>query len=156
MEKIYEVQRIKQEVYETTENRYVIKSPEDVIDHAYSLIGEDDREVFLVMVLNTKNEVVAVHRCHVGSLNASIVHPREVFKSAILFNQAIENNGASIIGVHQHPSGNPKKSQEDIHVCRRLVESGKILGIELLDFCILGGKAEGRIKFTSFKEEGYI
>lgn len=156
MKKVYEIVRIKQEIMESSTERYVVKSPDDVIDHAYELIGEDDREVFLVMVLNTKNEVVAVHRCHVGSLNASIVHPREVFKSAILFNRAIENNGASIIAVHQHPSGNPKESQEDIHVCRRLVEAGKILGIELLDFCILGEKSEGKIKFASLKEKGYL
>ncbi|MDK0514319.1 JAB domain-containing protein [Enterococcus faecalis] len=61
-------------------------------------MGRDDREVFFVMCLNTRNNVVAVHRCHVGSLNASLVHPREVFKSAIL------NNAASVIVAHQHPS----------------------------------------------------
>lgn len=156
MEKIYEIVRIKQEVMETMENRYVVRSPEDVIEHAYDLIGEDDREVFLVMVLNTKNHVVAVHRCHVGSLNASVVHPREVFKAPILFSEAIKNNGASIIAIHQHPSGDPMQSQEDVQVCRRLNEAGKILGIQLLDFCILGEKTEGRVKFTSLKEKGYL
>lgn len=150
METIYEIQRIKQVVTETTENRYIVRSPEDAIEHAYDVIGEDDREVFLVMVLNTKNHVIAVHRCHVGSINASVVHPREIFKSAIL------NNGASIIGVHQHPSGDPQPSQEDIHVCRRLVEAGKIIGIDVLDFCVLGEKNNGVIKHTSLKEKGYL
>ena len=100
IENINEVVSIKQVITETSRNRYKIAGPSEVVDHAYDLIGEDDREVFLVMVLNVKNEVIAVHRAHVGSLNSSIVHPREVYKAAIL------NNGASIIGVHQHPSGN--------------------------------------------------
>jgi DNA repair protein RadC len=150
MEKIYEIVRIKQEVMETSKNRYIIKSPEDAVDHAYDLIGEEDREVFLVMVLNTKNHVVAVHRCHVGSLNASIVHPREIYKSAIM------NNGAGILAIHQHPSGDPKESTEDIHVCRRLDEAGKILGIQLIDFCTIGEKVGSYVKYVSFKEKGYL
>lgn len=150
MEKVYEIIRVKQEVKESSKERYKIQSPDDVIEHAYDLIGEDDREILLVMVLNTKNHVVAVHRCHVGTLDSSIVHPRDVYKTAIM------NNGASIIAVHQHPSGDPMQSQEDIHVCRRLVEAGKILGIHLLDFCILGEKVENKIKFTSLKEKGYL
>lgn len=101
MEKIYEIVRVKQVVSETMENRYNVRSPEDVVEHAYSLIGEDDKEIFLVIVLNTKNQVIAVHRCHVGTLNASIVSPRDTYKTAIM------NNASSIIGVHQHPSGNP-------------------------------------------------
>ena len=150
MKKIYEIVRIKQEVIESCIERYSVRCPEDVINHAYDLIGEEDREVFLVMVLNTKNDIVAIHRCHVGSLSASIVHPREVFKSAIM------NNGASIIAIHQHPSGNPTESSEDINVCRRLVESGQILGIELLDFCIIGEKVNGKVDYRSLKEKGYI
>lgn len=150
MEKIYEIIRVKQEVIKTSEERYTVRSPEDVVDHAFDLIGEDDREIFLVMVLNTKNHIVAIHRCHVGALSASIVHPREVYKSAIL------NNGASIVAIHQHPSGDPTESTEDVHVCRRLVEAGKILGIELLDFCIIGEKVAGKVKFRSLKEKGFI
>ncbi|MBW4886305.1 MAG: hypothetical protein KZY76_11795 [Bacillus sp. (in: Bacteria)] len=70
---------------------------------------------FLLCVLNTKNNVVAVHRCHIGSLNSSIVHPREVYKSAIL------NNAASVILAHQHPSGDIKPSMEDINVTKIFV-----------------------------------
>lgn len=150
MEKIYEIVRIKQEVLETMKDRYTVRSPKDAANHAYELIGEDDREVLLVMVLNTKNHVVAVHRCHVGALNSSIVHPREVFKSAIL------NNGASIICVHQHPSGDPSPSREDVNVSRRLQECGNMLGIEVLDFLILGEKIRDNIKYESFKEKGYF
>lgn len=98
------------------------------------------------MCLNTKNNVVAVHRCHVGSLNSSIVHPREVFKSAIL------NNAASVIFGHQHPSGDTKPSMEDIQVTKRLVEGGKLLGIEVLDHLVVNNDNS----FTSLKEKGHI
>ncbi|WP_404456962.1 DNA repair protein RadC (plasmid) [Virgibacillus necropolis] len=148
METIYEVVKIKQVIKETEINNVgIIRSPEDGVDIARQFIGDDDREVFFVMCLNTKNHVIAVHRAHVGSINASVVHPREVFKAAIL------NNSASIIVAHQHPSGDPAPSQEDIHVTKRLVESGKMIGIEVLDHIILGGAAS---RFTSLKEKGYI
>ena len=95
METILEVVRIEQIIREADEGvNYIIRSPEDGAKIASRFIGRDDREVFFVMCLNTKNNVVAVHRCHVGSLNSAIIHPREVFKSAIL------NNAASIIVCH--------------------------------------------------------
>lgn len=96
METIYEIQRIKQVVTEVEVQRKTIRSPVDSADLAREFIGCEDREVFLVACLNTKNEVVAVHRAHVGSLNASIVSQREVFKTAFL------NNAASIICFHNH------------------------------------------------------
>ncbi|MBT2728829.1 DNA repair protein RadC [Bacillus sp. ISL-75] len=123
---------------------YIVRSPQDGAKIAAQFIGDDDREVFFVMCLNTKNRVVAVHRCHVGSLNASIVAPREVFKSAIL------NNCASIIVSHQHPSQNCQPSREDIEVTKRLVEAGKVLGIEVLDHLIVNAEAE----YYSLKTEG--
>lgn len=106
MEKIVEVIRIKQEVQEVQEKYeflkdFQIKSPDTLISAIRKLIGDEDREILLVLSLNMKNKIVAVHRCHVGSLNASIVHPREVFKSAIL------NNAASIVMAHNHPSFDP-------------------------------------------------
>jgi DNA repair protein RadC len=145
---IFEVVRIKQEIKESSEKFafYTIRSPEDAMHLAMHHIADDDREVFLVMCLNTKNQVVALHRAHVGSLNASIVHPREVMKSAIL------NNAASIIVSHQHPSGDPTPSKEDIEVTRRLAEAGRIIGIELLDHVIVTYKG----KNTSLKEKGYL
>lgn len=98
------------------------------------------------MMLNTKNQVVGLHKAHVGSLNASIVHPREVMKCAIF------NNAASIIVSHQHPSGDPTPSKEDIEVTKRLAEAGEILGIEVLDHVIVSHTG----KHVSLKEKGYL
>ncbi|AYU55822.1 JAB domain-containing protein [Staphylococcus debuckii] len=147
METILEIVRIEQIICEAEEGvNYMIKSPEDGAEIASRFIGRDDREVFFVMCLNTKNHVVAVHRCHIGSLNASIVHPREVFKSAIL------NNAASVIVAHQHPSGDITPSMEDISVTKRLAEAGKLLGIEVLDHLVVNNEG----KFTSLKEKGHF
>ena len=125
---------------------YIIRSPEDGAKIASRFIGHDDREVFFVMCLNTKNNVIAVHRCHVGSLNASLVHPSEVFKSAIL------NNASSVIVAHQPPNGDIAPSKEDINVTKRLAEAGKLLGIEVLDHLVVNSDTS----FTSLKERGYI
>lgn len=145
METIYEVVRIKQVIREVeSDETFIIRSPQDGAKVAAGFIGEDDREVFFVMCLNTKNQVVAVHRCHVGGLNMSLVVPREVFKSAII------NNSASIIVSHQHPSQDPTPSREDIEVTARLVDCGHLLGIEVLDHLIVNAKAE----FYSLKENG--
>jgi DNA repair protein RadC len=147
MKKVYEIQRIKQIIQEVEGGeQYIVRSPEDGAKVAATFIGDEDREVFFVMCLNTKNRIVAVHRCHVGGLNASIVMPREVFKSAIL------NNCASIIVSHQHPSQDVTPSREDIDVTKRLVEAGKILGIEVLDHLIVNSSAD----YYSLKEKGYI
>jgi DNA repair protein RadC len=147
MKKAYEIQRIKQVIQEVEGGeQYIVRSLEDGAKVAANFIGDEDHEVFFVMCLNTKNRVVAVHRCHVGGLNASIVMPREVFKSAIL------NNSASIIVSHQHPSQDVTPSREDISVTKRLVEAGKILGIEVLDHLIVNANAD----YYSMKEKGYI
>ncbi|MDR4950350.1 JAB domain-containing protein [Neobacillus cucumis] len=145
---IFEVVRIKQEIKESFEPfaHYAVRSPEDAQKLAASYIADEDREVLLVMMLNTKNQVVGVHRAHVGSLNASVVHPREVMKCAIL------NNAASIIVSHQHPSGDPTPSREDIEVTKRLVEAGRILGIEVIDHVIVTYTG----KHISLKEKGYL
>jgi DNA repair protein RadC len=147
MEKVYEIQHIKQVIQEVEGGeQYIVRSPEDGAKVAANFIGDEDREVFFVMCLNTKNRVVAVHRCHVGGLNASIVMPREVFKSAIL------NNSASIIVSHQHPSQDVTPSREDISVTERLVEAGKLLGIEVLDHLVVNANAN----YFNMKEKGYI
>ncbi|MED4360336.1 RadC family protein [Geobacillus stearothermophilus] len=122
-----------------------IKSPEDVYKLLKPFLAEADREKFVVVCLDTKNQPTAINVCHVGSLNSSIVHPREVFKSAIL------SNSASIIVAHNHPSSDPTPSREDIDVTRRLVEAGRIVGIELLDHVIVGEE-----RFVSLKEKGYV
>lgn len=147
MEKIYEVVSIKQVIKEVeADEKFFVRSPQDAAKIAAHFIGDEDREVFFVMCLNTKNQVVAVHRCHVGGLNASIVVPREVFKSAIL------NNSCSIIVSHQHPSQDVSPSREDLEVTSRLVDCGMLLGIEVLDHVIVNAKAQ----FYSMKEKGDI
>lgn len=123
----------------------VIRSPEDGYRLMKHFLEELDREAFIVISLDTKNQPVSINICHVGSLNASIVHPREVMKSAIL------SNAASIMVGHNHPSGNSSPSREDIEVTKRLAEAGKIVGIELLDHIIVGDD-----NFVSLKEKGYI
>lgn len=147
METIFEVVRIKQVLKDVeVQKTMVVRSPMDAAEIAASFIGDEDREVFLVMCLNSKNQVNAVHRCHVGSINSSIVHPREVFKSAIL------NNSASIIVAHNHPSQDVIASREDIEVTRRLVKCGEMMGIEVLDHLVVNEKA----KFFSMKEKGHM
>jgi len=143
---LVEITRIRQEVREpdvALETTH-ITSPEDAFCVAKRFIQDDDREVFLVILLNTKNRVIAVYRAHVGSINSSVVHPREIFKSAIL------NNATSLS--HQHPSGDSHPSREDIEVTERLVEVGRIVGIQLLDHIVVGaGEA-----FVSLKAQSVL
>ncbi len=122
-----------------------VKSPEDAYKLLKQFLLEADREHFVVICLDTKNQPTAVNICHIGSLNASIVHPREVLKPAIL------SNSASIIVAHNHPSNDPTPSREDIEVTKRLVEAGKIVGIEVLDHLIVCTD-----RFISLKEKGYV
>lgn len=132
-------------VSSTRWERPVIKSPVDV----FHLVGEDmrylDREHFNVILLNTKNHVLGVENVSIGSLNASLVHPRELFKKAIL------KSAAGIILVHNHPSGDPQPSQEDKQVTCRMAEAGEIIGIEVLDHIVIG---DGR--FASLRERGFM
>ena len=125
--------------------RPVIQCPQDVAHIVMEEMRYLDREHFRVMSLSTKNHVLGISQISVGSLNASLVHPRECFK------EAIRRNSNSIILVHNHPSGDPTPSPEDIEVTTRLVDGGKILGIEVLDHVIIGDK-----RFTSLKEQGKI
>lgn len=125
--------------------RYVIRSPEDGADYVMEEMRTLKQEHFVVLFLNTKNQIIHQQTIFIGSLNASIVHPREVYR------EAVKRSAASIICAHNHPSGDPTPSQEDIHVTRRLVESGKMIGIEVLDHLIIGDR-----KFISLKEKGYL
>ena len=116
---------------------------------AYQMIKEQleglDREQFIIACLNTKNEPTNISVVSVGTLNKAIVHPREVFKTAIL------SNAASIMAFHNHPSGETTPSQQDIQLTNRLYEVGELLGIKLLDHLIIGDRT-----FTSLKEKGYL
>jgi DNA repair protein RadC len=121
-----------------------ISSPKDVVNAIYEFLEGADRENLGVMCLNTKNEILNSSIVHIGSLNSSVVHPREVFKTAIL------SNAASIIIFHNHPSRHTEPSKEDSSITIRLKEAGKILGIELLDSIIIGETIEDG--YYSFKE----
>ncbi|WP_010270861.1 RadC family protein [Paenibacillus senegalensis] len=127
------------------EAKVQIRSPRDV----FSLLSEEMRylqkEHFVCLFLNTKNHVLARETLSIGSLNASIVHPREVFHAAI------RRSSASIICVHNHPSGDPSPSPEDIEVTARLADAGRIVGIEVLDHIIIGDN-----KYCSLKEKGHM
>jgi DNA repair protein RadC len=106
------------------------------------LIADANREEFHIVCLDTKNQVIGTHQISVGTLDASLVHPREVFRAAI------KDAASSIILVHNHPSGDPTPSREDQQVTRRLEESGKTLGIEVLDHIILGSFRSVSIRET--------
>jgi DNA repair protein RadC len=124
--------------------RPVISSPADVDGLLRGRIANLDRENFVAVLLNTKNEVIGFPTISVGTLSASLVHPREVFKPAI------RASAASIVLAHNHPSGKVGPSREDREVTRRLTEAAKIIGIEVLDHVILG---DG---YFSMKEHGIL
>lgn len=122
-----------------------ITSPQD----AYRLVQEwlepRDRECFLIALLDTRNKVLGLHIVSIGSLNASLVHPREVMKPAILA------NASAMLLAHNHPSGDPDPSQEDLAITSRLKQAGELLGIPVLDHLVIG---DGR--FVSLKERGVL
>lgn len=126
------------------EERFTIRSPEDAYEYL-SDMQYLQREEFVVLGLNTKNEIIFKKTVFTGSLNSSIVHPRETFKVLI------KRSCASAIVAHNHPSGSPTPSQEDVHVTKRLAEAGKVLGVEVLDHIVIGAG-----KFVSLKEKGYL
>ncbi|MDK2821002.1 MAG: repair protein RadC [Clostridia bacterium] len=128
-----------------TLSRKVIKNPQDVANLLMEEMRCLDREYFRTVSLNIKNYVLAVDNVSIGGLNSSLAHPREVFKDPI------RRSAASIILAHNHPSGDPTPSKEDIEVTKRLSEAGKILGINVLDHLIIG---DGR--FVSLKERNLI
>lgn len=125
--------------------RPVVRTPED----GAALVMEDfrhlDREHFGVLILNTKNQVLAVERVAVGTLNTTTVHPREVFKCAV------RRSAAALILVHNHPSGDPTPSRQDLELTRRLAEAGEMMGIHVLDHLIIGDN-----RFVSLKAEGHL
>ncbi len=122
-----------------------IQVPEDAFELIRSFLEDADREMFTVIYLNTKNEPTAIHTVSVGTLNSSLVHPREVFKAAVLV------NAASLILAHNHPSNDVQPSREDIEITRKLVDAGNILGVQVLDHIVVGS---GR--FRSMKNAGIL
>lgn len=127
------------------ESRVVIRSPQDAADLLMPELRDEPQERFKAILLNKKHEVLKVRTISIGSLDASIVTPRETFRDAI------STNSAAVIVAHNHPSGDPTPSREDIAVSRRLCEAGKLIGIEVLDHIVIG---DGR--WVSLKERGLM
>lgn len=124
-----------------------ISTPSDAVDIVKDFLVDSDREIFMVVCLTTKNEPTCCSIVSTGTLNASLSHPREIFKTAIL------SNSNSIILAHNHPSlGDPEPSKEDTEVTKRLQKAGKILGIEIIDHVIIGSNSH----YMSFKERGLL
>ncbi len=145
---IKEIMKIKilqlKEEFKEYETRPLMSSPEKV----YTIlkpICPPDKEAFFLLSLNTQNGIIAIRTISIGSLNANIVHPREVFRAALI------DDAAFIIVAHNHPSGDPTPSREDIEITKKLAETGKIMGIDVLDHVIIG---DGR--HFSMKEAGHI
>ena len=122
-----------------------IKSPESVVRAIRASIKDKAKEHFKLILLNPRNKIIRISTISIGTLNASLVHPREVFKDAIV------HSAASVVLAHNHPSGDPDPSEDDLKITRKLVESGKILGIEVMDHIIIAKNG-----FFSFKEKGLI
>jgi len=134
-------------VRELTKRRYrgkgpkAIRGPDDVVALVGRKLKREQREHFLVLLLNARHEVIGRETISIGSLNASIVHPREVFQPAIV------QSAASIVLIHNHPSGDPEPSEEDLSITKRLVQVGELVGVGVLDHVIIASR--GVMSFRS-------
>ena len=126
-------------------SRESITSPEDGVALLMPRLRYESKEHFLVVLLNSKNKVLEIKQISEGSLNSSVVHPREVFAPAVL------HHAAAILTAHNHPSGDPTPSKEDKDLTNTLVQAGKYMGIPVLDHIIIGDA-----KYFSFKEHSYL
>ncbi|MBI3585349.1 MAG: DNA repair protein RadC [Nitrospinae bacterium] len=122
-----------------------IKNPQSVVKAIQSSIKDKAKEHFKLILLNTRNKIIGISTVSIGTLNSNLVHPREVFKDAI------SHSAASVVFAHNHPSGDPEPSEDDLTITKRLIEAGKILGIEVTDHIIITKNG-----FFSFKEKGLI
>jgi DNA repair protein RadC len=143
--RVYRVQLVRESDL-PVRGRTTIATPDDAAALLEEYLGDKDREHFVILMLDTKNAVIGFHTVSIGILDASLVHPREVFKPAILA------NAAGIIAAHNHPSGDPEPSLEDRRLTQRLVESGMLLGIPVLDHIVIGAPGS----FTSLKQRGVM
>lgn len=125
---------------------YIIRTPKDAADLLMPEMRYLQQEHFVVLFLNTKNHVIGrPETLSIGSLNAAIVHPREVFKAAV------KRSAASILACHNHPSGDPTPSPEDVQLTARLVDASEVIGVSLLDHIIIGAG-----DWSSLKERGMM
>ena len=141
---VYETFTVKDEVADYLKTGTRFTAPSQVYE-TFSFLMHETKEMFMTLHLDGKNRIMAMDLVSIGSLNQSIVHPREVFKTACL------SNAAALILIHQHPSGDPSPSSEDIAITRRLKEAGEIMGIKVLDHIIVG---DG--EYLSFVERGLL
>ena len=128
-----------------SKKRVVIHSSDDIANYMMPRLRYCDREHFYAILLNTKNHVIASPLISIGTLSESLVHPRELFK------EAVNHSASSIILVHNHPSGDPSPSREDIMMTRRIIEGGRLLDIQILDHVIIGDNT-----YISLREQGYF
>jgi DNA repair protein RadC len=128
--------------YAEAGDKPVVKTPEDVVNLVRSRLKGKKKEYFLAILLDTRSQLIKIAEISIGSLDSSIVHPREVFK------EAISASAASVIFAHNHPSGDPEASEDDINLTKRLVKAGEIVGIDVLDHVIIGDK-----NYLSLKRE---
>jgi len=140
---VFDTLTIREEVanYLPPSNRFT--SPLQIFN-LFSFLNQETKEYFITLHLDGKNRIVCMEEVSVGSLNQSIVHPREVFKTALL------SSAAAIVLIHNHPSGDPLPSREDREITRRLKEAGDLLGIRVLDHIIIGDT------YMSFVEQGLL
>ena len=131
------------EDYPEAGEKPIVKTPDDVAGLVRGRLRGKKREHFLALLLDTRNRLIKVSEISMGSLDASIVHPREVFK------EAISASAASVIFAHNHPSGDPEASEDDVKLTKRLAEAGEIVGIEVLDHIIICDK-----NYLSLKGKG--
>ncbi len=120
-----------------------VGNPKEAYELVKEMLENEDREKLLACFLDTKSQPIAIHVVSVGSLNSSIIHPREIFKGAVL------SNAASMILYHNHPSGDPTPSMEDCSATERIQECGKLMGIDVLDHIIVGDEV-----YYSMREKG--
>jgi DNA repair protein RadC len=138
---------------EPEQKNFDIKDPESVVNAIWASIKDKAREHFKLILLNHRHRIIGISTISIGTLNASLVHPREVFKDAI------KHSAASVVLAHNHPSGDPEPSEDDLTITKRLIETGKILGIEVLDHIIITKnirKNGTKNSFLSFKNKGLI
>ena len=131
------------EGYSEASEKSLVKTPDDVVGLVRGRLKGKKKEHFLALLLDTRNQLIKVAEISIGSLDSSLVHPREVFK------EAISATAASVIFAHNHPSGDPTASEDDIKLTKRLAEVGEIVGIDVLDHIIISDK-----NYLSLKREG--
>jgi DNA repair protein RadC len=136
-------------VRESETGKHVSRTPADVANLCAE-IKDAGQELFVVLDMNGKNGIIDKRLVTMGLLDASLVHPREVFRGAIV------NMAKSIVCVHNHPSGDPTPSAEDIRITSQLVEAGRVLGICVLDHVIIGRNDDGSLQHLSLREQGIV